>query len=151
MLIPNPDLDFWNFDSKIRFCANLGPKIQSCLSCLNISARRISRMLILNPHLDLWNFDPKNSVLGKFGPKYSKFLWKFVLILSQGYWFQIQNPNLFLGKFQLKKSKSSVLSENWYTWYLKDADSYSNVSFVNFESGFLHWENLGQKSQSCPF
>ena len=27
MLIPNPDLDFWNSDPKIHFWANLGPKI----------------------------------------------------------------------------------------------------------------------------
>ena len=26
MLIPNPDLDFWNFNPKISFWANLGPK-----------------------------------------------------------------------------------------------------------------------------
>ena len=30
VLIPNPDLDFWNSDPKIHFWANLGPKIQSC-------------------------------------------------------------------------------------------------------------------------
>ena len=29
MLIPNLDLDFWNFDAKIHFWANLSPKIQS--------------------------------------------------------------------------------------------------------------------------
>ena len=59
-----------------------------------------------------------------------------------------QNP--FLGKFAAKKSKLSVLSENWYTWYLKDADSYSNISFLNFKSYFPFWANLGLKSQSCP-
>ena len=42
-----------------------------------------------------------------------------------------QNP--FLGKFGLKKWKFSVLSENWHTWYLKDADSYSNISFLKFQ------------------
>ena len=30
MLIPNPDLDFWNFDLKIHFWANEGGKSQSC-------------------------------------------------------------------------------------------------------------------------
>ena len=29
VLIPNPDLDFWNSNPKIHFWANLGPKIQS--------------------------------------------------------------------------------------------------------------------------
>ena len=43
MLIPNPGLDFWNSGPKIQFWANLGPKIQSCLFCLEISAHSISR------------------------------------------------------------------------------------------------------------
>ena len=38
-----------------------------------------------------------------------------------------QNP--FLGKFGLKNSKLSV-SENWYTYYLKDADSESRLRFL---------------------
>ena len=59
VLIPNPDLDFWNSDPKIHFWANLGPKIQSCLFCLKIGTHSISRMLIPNPDLDFWNFDPK--------------------------------------------------------------------------------------------
>ena len=42
--------------------------------------------------------------------------------------------NLFLGKFGPKNSKFSILSENWYSWYLKDGDSYSNISFLNFKS-----------------
>ena len=49
VLIPNPDLDFWNSDPKIHFWANLGPKIQSCPFCLKIGAQSISRMLIPNP------------------------------------------------------------------------------------------------------
>ena len=51
VLIPNPDLDFWNFDPKIHFWANLGPKIQSCPFCLKIGTHVISRMLILIPTL----------------------------------------------------------------------------------------------------
>ena len=30
VLIPNPDLEFWNSDSKIHFWTNLDPKCQSC-------------------------------------------------------------------------------------------------------------------------
>ena len=52
VLIPNPDLDFWNSDPKIHFWANLGPKTQSCPFCLKIGAHSISRMLIPNPDLD---------------------------------------------------------------------------------------------------
>ena len=59
LLIPNPDLDFWNSDPKIHFWANLGPKSQSCLFCLKIGTHGISRMLIANPDLDFWNFEPK--------------------------------------------------------------------------------------------
>ena len=47
MLIPNPDLDFWNSDPKIQFWANLGQKSQSCLFCLKVCIHGISRMLIL--------------------------------------------------------------------------------------------------------
>ena len=59
VLIPNPDLDFWNSDPKIHFWANLGPKIQSCPFCLKIGTHSISRMLIPNLDLDFWNFDLK--------------------------------------------------------------------------------------------
>ena len=52
VLIPNPDLDFWNSDLKIHFWANLGPKIQCCPFCLKIGTHSISRMLIPNPDLD---------------------------------------------------------------------------------------------------
>ena len=73
MLIPNPDLDFWNSNSKIYFWTNLGPKIQSCLFCLKIGTNGMSRMLILIPAL-FYEFPTLNSFLGKFGPKKSKFL-----------------------------------------------------------------------------
>ena len=60
VLIPNPDLDFWNSDPKIHFWANLGPKSQSCLFCLKIGTHGISRMLILIPALVFSNFKPKS-------------------------------------------------------------------------------------------
>ena len=65
VLIPNPDLDFWNADPKIHFWANLGPKIQS----LKLGTHGISRMLIPNPDLDFWNFDPKIYFWANLGPK----------------------------------------------------------------------------------
>ena len=52
VVIPNPDLGFWNSDPKIHFLATLGPKIQSSLFCLKFGAPSISRMLIPNPDLD---------------------------------------------------------------------------------------------------
>ena len=35
---------------------------------------------------------------------------------------------------QKKKSKMFVLPENWHTEYLEDADSYSEIGFLNFQS-----------------
>ena len=69
VLIPNPDLDFWNSDPKIHFWANLDPKIQSCPFCLKIGTHSISKMLILNPDLDFWNFDTKIHFWENLGPK----------------------------------------------------------------------------------
>ena len=57
----------------------------------------------------------------------------------------------FLGKFRPKKSKLSVLPENWQSWYLEDGDTYFNISFLNFRPKTDFWANLGQKTQSCPF
>ena len=64
VLTLNPDLEFWNFDPKIHFWANLGPKIQSFPFCLKIGAPSIWRILIPNPDLDFWNFDSK-SIFGQ--------------------------------------------------------------------------------------
>ena len=69
VLIPNPDLDFWNSDPKIHFWANLGPKIQSCPFCLKIGAQSNSRMPIPNPDLDFWNSDPKIHFWANLGQK----------------------------------------------------------------------------------
>ena len=69
VLILNPDLDFWNYDLKIHFWANLGPKIQSWPFCLKIGAQSISRMPIPNPDLDFWNFNPKIHFWENLGPK----------------------------------------------------------------------------------
>ena len=94
MLIPNPDLYFWNFDTKVHFWANLGPKSQSCLFCLKIGAHDISRMLIPNPDLDIWNFDPKIHFLGEIWAQKFKgvrFVRKLVHMVSQGCWFLLQH------------------------------------------------------------
>ena len=47
---------------------------------------------------------------------------------------KFQPQSLFLGKSRPKNSKLSVLSKSCYTWCLKDADSYSSISFLNFKS-----------------
>ena len=69
VLIPNPDLHYWNFNPKIHFWANLGPKIHSSPFYLKIVTHSISWMLIPNPDLDFWNFDPKIYFWANLGPK----------------------------------------------------------------------------------
>ena len=103
----------------------------------------ILEVLILNPDLDFWNCDPKIHFWANLGPKIQSF--------SENWYAQhlkmlIPNPdvdfvkfwpqNPFLGKFGPKKSRMSVLFENWDIWYLKHADSYPNISFLNFKSEF---------------
>ena len=69
VLIPNPDLNFWNSNPKIHFWSNLGPKIQTCPFCQKIGTHSISRILILNADLDFWNFGPKIHIWAKLGLK----------------------------------------------------------------------------------
>ena len=98
--------------------------------------------------------------MGKFGPKKSviSFAWKLTDMVSVGCWFLFQHYfsefatlNPFLGKFGSKRSKLSILTENWHTEYLEDADSYSVISFLNFLPEIYFWANLGWKSQSSLF
>ena len=56
-----------------------------------------------------------------------------------------------MGKFGPKKSKLSVLPENWHKWYLEDVNSNSIISFLNFLPEIYFWANLGWKIQSCLF
>ena len=72
-----------------------------------------------------------------------------ILIPTLVFWFPILT--LFWGNLCEKKWKLSVLTENWHTWYIEDADSYSDISFLNFQSQIYFWVNLGRKNQSCQF
>ena len=93
VLIPNPDLDFWNSDPKIHFWANLGPKIQSCPFCLKIGTHGISRMLILIPTLVFWISNP-NFLFGQIWAKKVKvvhFNWKLAHLVSWGCGFLFQD------------------------------------------------------------
>ena len=71
VLIPNQELDFWNFDPKIHFWASLGPKTKSCPFCLKIGTHGISRMLILIPTLVFWISNP-NFFFGQIWAKKSQ-------------------------------------------------------------------------------
>ena len=68
VLIPHPDLDFWNSDPKIHFWAKLGRKSQSCPFCLKTGTYGVSSMLIVIPTLVFWVCNPKST----FGSKNSK-------------------------------------------------------------------------------
>ena len=63
-----------------------------------------------------------------------------MLILIPTLVFCILNP--FLGNFGPKKSKLSILPENWHTWYLEDADSYFNICLLNFKPKTNFWANF---------
>ena len=157
MLIPNPDLDFWNSDPKIHFWANLGQKFKVVLFCLKIGAHSISGMLILNPDLDFWNFDPKIHFWANLGPKSQRcsFCLKIgahaisrMLILIPTLVSLFSNFKFLFGQIW---AKLFILSKSLHTWYLEDADSYFNVCFLNFKLKIHFCPNLGQKSQICPF
>ena len=93
VLIPNPDWDFWNVDSKIHFWRNLGPKIQSSPFCLKTGTHGISRMLILLPTLVFWISNPY-FLFGQIWAKKVKvvrFNWKLAHMISQGCWFLFQH------------------------------------------------------------
>ena len=101
VLIPNPDLDFWNSDPKIHFWANLGPKSQSCPFCLKIGTHGISRMLILIPTLVLWISNSK-FLFGQIWAKKVKVV-RFALKLAQiFFWMLILIPTLVFSNFKPK-------------------------------------------------
>ena len=143
MLIPNADLNVWNFGPKIHFWANLSPKTQSCPFSLKTGTHGISRILIFIPTLISWISNP-NFFFAQIWAKNVKvvcFNSKLAQMISRGCWFSFQHYfyefptlNSFLGKFGLKNSNFSILLENWYNWYLEDFDSYSKISFLNFKS-----------------
>ena len=143
VLILNPDLDFWNSDPKIQFWANLGPKIQSCLFCLKIGAHSISRMLIPNPDLDFWNFDSKINFWAYFSPKNQSCPFCLKIGAHTISRMLIPNPELEFWNFDPKihfwanlgpKTQSCPFLKIGTYGILKDADSYSNISFLNFKS-----------------
>ena len=59
VLIPNPDLDFWNPNPKMHFWANLGRKSQSCPFSLKMITHGFSRMLLLIPTIIFWSSNRK--------------------------------------------------------------------------------------------
>ena len=136
-------LVFWNFDPKINFWPNLGPKNQSCPFGLKVDAHCISRMLILIPTLVFWISNEK-TMFGQIWARKVKIIhfgWKLAHMVSRGWWLLFQHffPEFqtkihILAKFGGKKSKLFILPENLHPWYLEDADSYSKTNFLNFKT-----------------
>ena len=54
-------------------------------------------------------------------------LWLFCVSLGKKH-----SSQFFFGQIWAKKVKASVLTENWYTWYLGSADSKSGLRFFKF-------------------
>ena len=133
MLIPNPELSFWNFDTKIYFWANFGQRSQSCLFCLKIGTHCILRMLILIPTLVFW-ISNSNFIFGQIWAKKVKvvcFNWKLahtkkpqscpvwlkigtqsvstMLILIPTLLFSVSNLKSFFGQIWVKKLEFSTL------------------------------------------
>ena len=145
MQIPNPDLDFWNSDPKIHFWANLGRKSLVYSVWLKIGTQSVWTMLILIPTLFFSVSNPK-SFFGQIWAEKIKvvhFDWKLAHMVYWGCWilfrqwiFELLTLDSLLGKFGLKESKLFVLPENWHihmhTQYLKDVDSYFDISFLKF-------------------
>ena len=145
---PNPDFDFWNSNPKIHFWANLGPKIQRCLFCLKIGAHSISRMQSPNPDLEFWNVDPKTHFWANFGRKSQScsFFLKIgmhgiltMLILIPTLVFWIANPKSIFGQIWTEKVKVVCFAWNLanlhiHTQYLEDVDSYSDISFLKYQT-----------------
>ena len=122
---------------------NLSRKIQSSPFSLKIRSHGILEVLIPNPDLNIWNSDPKIHFWANLGPKRQscQFCLKIsthcissMLILVLTLIFLNSDPKIHcwpnLGP---KTSKLYILSTSWHTWYLKDAKSYSNISFLNFQ------------------
>ena len=89
VLIPNPDLDFWNSDPKIHFWANLGRTSQSCPAWLKIGKQCVSTMLILIPTLFFSVLKPKSFFGQIWAQKFKVFHfdWKSTHMVYRGCWF----------------------------------------------------------------
>ena len=158
--IPNPDLDFRNPDPNIHFWANLAWKIQSCPFFLKIGTHGIFMVLILIPTLVFWISDTK-FIFGKIWTKKVKvvqFSWKLAHRVSRRCWFlfrhyfpQLPTLNPFLDKFGSKNSKLFILTKNWHTWYIEDADSYSDNSFLKCQPKSIFGQIWAEKVKAVCF
>ena len=152
VLIRNPDLEFQNSDPKIRFLANLGRKSQSCPFYLKIGTHDILEKLILIPDLDFRNSCRRIHFWANLGRKSQScpFCLKIgtqsiskMLSLIPTLVFWISNPKSIFGQVWDKKVIAVCFAwklahththTHTHTEYLKDADSYFDVSFLKFQT-----------------
>ena len=90
----------------------------------------ILQELILYPDLVFQNFDLKIHFWANLDRKSKSCL--FCLISTFVFW--ISNPKYILGKFGIRKLNLFVLPENSPTQHLEDADSYSEISILKFQT-----------------
>ena len=116
-----------NIERNWAIYPNLGRKIQICLFCLKISTHGILEVMILNPDLDFWKSNPKIHFWSNLGRKSQScpFCLKIdthgtskPLTLILALVFGISNPKSIFGQIWAKKSKLSILPENWGCWFL---------------------------------
>ena len=131
---------FSEFPTLNSFLGKFGPK-KSKLSSL-AEKWHIECLDIVNSYSDIifLSFDPK-SFFGQIWAETFKvvhFDWKLANRVSRRFWFlfrhycsQFLTLNPFLNKFGQKNSKLFILTKNWDTWYIEDADCYSDNSFLN--------------------
>ena len=116
-------LRFLKFQSQNPFMGKFWPKKSKLCVFLKIGTRGILTILILIETLVFWISDPKSIFWANFDQKSQ----------SCPVWLQIGTQIVWaiLDKFGLKNSKLFILTEDWHTWYIEDADFYSDNSFMN--------------------
>ena len=92
VLIPNPDLDFWNPDPKVHFWAYLGPKLRSCPFFVKL-VHKASQGCWFQIQTKIFEISTPKPIFGQiWAQKFEvvRFVLKLVDIVSQGCWFQTQ-------------------------------------------------------------
>ena len=130
VLIPNPDLIFWNFYPEINFWTNLSQKNKKCLFYLKIGTHCISRcwfseFRILKPFLG--KFWPKNLKLSVLPESWHTEYLQYVDYYS----------DISFRKFQTLISRMLIFILTLVFW--------------NFKPKFIFWANLCQKSRIFYF
>ena len=113
VLIPNPDLDFWNPDLKFCFRANLGQKRQNSSFYLKIDTVVSGRCWFQN-YTEIFEIPISRFIFGQIWAERVKnfhFSWKLAYMVSWKKWFEnktlifkIRVPKLIFGQFWTEKA-----------------------------------------------